>query len=194
MNKATQENTQVKETASLCGVYTFTKAILVTPEHFALDKKIGELHAQGLFATAKPLIDRLNRECETEVTVVKNLIPTVGRTAIANWLTQSSPSPASIRLNYTALGTGVVAPANGDVQLGTETYRKVIASETNSNNVAYATAFYTAVECSGTYTEAGVFMNGTGTANSGTLFSRVAVSITKTTSNTLTIDYTITIS
>ena len=131
---------------------------------------------------------------EEEVITVKNLIPTAGRAAIANWLTQASPSPASIKLNYTALGTGVTAPANGDTQLQTETYRKAVSSTTNSNNIAYATAFYTAAECSGTFTEAGIFMNGTGSANSGTLFSRVAISITKTTSQSLTIDYTITIS
>lgn len=183
-----------KEVAKMEGVYTFTLAKLVTPEHFALDAQISHLQKQGLHATALPLIKRLNAMCETEVTVVKNLIPTVGRSAIANWLTQASPSPASIRLNYTALGTGATAPANGDTQLQTETYRKAIASATNSNNVAYCTAFYTAPETSGTYTEAGIFMNATGTANSGTIFSRVAISITKTTSNTLTIDYTITIS
>lgn len=131
---------------------------------------------------------------EEQVTIVKNLIPTAGRTAIANWLTNSSPTPASMRLNYTALGTGATAPANGDVQLQTETYRKAIASATNSNNIAYCTAFYTAPETSGTFTEAGIFMNATGVANSGTLFSRVAISITKTTSQSLTIDYTITIS
>lgn len=187
-------NTTLQENTKLQGVYTFTLAKLVTPEHFALDAQISHLQKQGLYATALPLIKRLNAMCETEVTVVKNLIPTVGRSAIANWLTQASPSPASMRLNYTALGTGTTAPANGDTQLQTETYRKTIASATNSNNIAYCTAFYTAVECSGTYKEAGVFMNATGTANSGTIFSHVAIDITKTTSNTLTIDYTITIS
>lgn len=124
----------------------------------------------------------------------ENLIPTVGRTAIADHLTNASPSPASLRINYTALGSGTTAPANANTQLETEVYRKAVASQTKANNVAYYTAFYTATETSGTYREAGVFINGTGTANSGTLFSRVAINITKTTSETLTIDYTLTIS
>jgi hypothetical protein len=124
----------------------------------------------------------------------ENIIPTVARTAIANWLSNASPSPASIRINKTALGTGVTAPANGDTQLETETYRKDIASETNSDNVAYFTAFYTAPEVSGTFKEAGMFMNGSAGANTGTLFSRVAIDITKTTSESLTVDYEITIS
>ena len=123
----------------------------------------------------------------------ENLIPTAGRSAIASWLSQASPSPASVRINKTALGTGVNVPANGDTQLQTETYRKDVASETNSNNVAYFTAFYTAPEVSGTFLEAGMFMNGSAGANTGTLFSRVAINITKSTSETMTIDYTVTI-
>ena len=124
---------------------------------------------------------------------VDNLIPTVGRTMIANNLTNASPTNV-MKITHTALGTGAVAPANGDTQLGTETYRNAIASITNANNIAYATGFFSASECSGTYTEAGIFSNGTGSANSGVLLSRVAVSITKTTSQTLTIDWTLTIS
>lgn len=126
--------------------------------------------------------------------VYKNLIPTAGRAAIASWLTNVSPTPASmLRVNYTSLGTGVTAPANGDTTLQTETYRKAIASATSAANIAYMTAFYTAPEVSGTFFEAGLHIAGTGTVNTGTLFSRVAINITKTTSETLTIDYTVTI-
>jgi len=131
---------------------------------------------------------------EEKIYIVENLIPTIARTAIANYLSDATPSPASLRINYSALGTGVNAPANGDTQLQTETFRKDIASETNAANVAYFTAFYTAPEVSGTFKEAGLFFNATSTPNSGTLFSRVAIDITKTTSESLTIDYQITIS
>lgn len=196
------------EGASLKGVYTIKRAQLETPEHFAIDREIKRLHDlaaieeskgayvnfQKLMAEAQVLIEKLNRICKVDVFVYENLIPTAGRAAIANWLTQASPSPASMRLNYTALGTGTNTPANGDTTLQTETYRKAIASATNADNIAYCTAFYTAVETSGTFREAGIFMNATGTANSGVLFSRVAINVTKTTSVTLTIDYTITIS
>lgn len=122
-----------------------------------------------------------------------NLIPTVGRAAIANHLTDPSPSPTSLRINFTALGSGSTAPANGDTTLETETFRKAVASQTNLNNVAFATAFYTASEAVGTHNEAGLFIGATITPDSGTLFSRVAITITKTNTETLTIDYTITI-
>ena len=184
----------LKEKTVMRGVYTIKKAFLETKEHFALDRKIYWLQKFGFRKKAQECIDLLNRICRVEVYYYDNLIPTAGRAALASWLTSGSPTPASLRLNYTALGTGANAPANGDTQLQTETYRKAISSATSANNIAYATAFYTAIETSGTFTEAGVFMNGSAGANTGTLFSRVAVSITKTTSTTLTIDYTITIS
>lgn len=123
-----------------------------------------------------------------------NLLPTVGRTAVANHLTSSSPSPADLRINYVALGTGVTAPANGDTILQTEVYRNAVASETNANNIAYITGFFSATETTGTYREAGLFINGTASANSGTLLSRVAINITKSNTETLTLDWSLTIS
>ena len=128
-----------------------------------------------------------------KITIVENLIPTVARAAIAMHLTNVTPTPSALRITFSALGTGATAPANGDTLLQTETFRKAIASQTNSNNVAYATAFYTAAEVSGTFAEAGLFIAGSITANTGTLFSRVAISITKTLTETLTIDYTVTL-
>lgn len=121
-----------------------------------------------------------------------NLIPTVGRTLIANNLTSSSPDNDP-RINYVALGTGTTAPANNDTTLETETYRNTVASETNANNVAYITGFFNATENDGTYKEVGLFADATGVADSGILFSRVAIDITKSNTETLTIDYTITI-
>lgn len=123
-----------------------------------------------------------------------NIIPTAGRTAIANHLTSGSPSPTALRGNYIALGTGTNAPANGDTTLQTETYRKATASASNASNVGTITGFFTQTETSGTYREAGIFMGGTASANTGTLLSRVAINITKTTSQSLTIEWTITIS
>lgn len=125
-----------------------------------------------------------------------NLIPTAGRAAIANQLTSSSPSPDPLRINNCAVGTGTNAPANSDTQLQTESYRNNVASETNSTNVAYVTGFFGATECNGTYREAGLFIagSGTGNPNTGTLLSRVAINITKSNTETLTLDWTITIS
>jgi hypothetical protein len=129
---------------------------------------------------------------------VHNIVPTVGRAAIASWLGNVSASPATLYPNYCALGTGTNVPANGDTTLQTETYRNLVASRTNASNVAYITGFFSATEYPGagsvTLKEAALFIAGTASANTGTLFSRVAINISKSTSETLTLDWTITIS
>lgn len=123
----------------------------------------------------------------------RNIVPTVGRTMIANNLTNASPTNV-MKITHCALGSSGTAVANSDTQLGTEVYRNAIASITNASNIGYATGFFSATETSGTYAECGIFSNGTGTANTGVLLSHVLVSITKSTSVTLTLDWTLTIS
>jgi len=122
-----------------------------------------------------------------------NLIPTVGRAQIAKALEAALSAIGEVEINFTSLGTGLTAPANGDTTLETEVFRKSVASLTSSSNQVFVTAFYTAVEVTGTFKEAGLHINGTVTPNSGVLFSRVAIDVTKSASETLTIDYTITI-
>mgnify|MGYP001593860138 CR=1 FL=1 len=129
---------------------------------------------------------------EKEVKYYHNVVPTVGRTMIANNLTNASPTNTML-ITHAALGSNVTAPAIGDTQLGTETYRNAIASRTNAANVAYATAFFNQTEVTGTFKEAGIFSNGTGTANSGVIVSHVAIDITKTSTQKLTIDWTLTL-
>lgn len=120
-----------------------------------------------------------------------NIVPTVARTMIADNFANASPDN-SMLITHAALGTNVTTPANGDTQLGTETYRNAIASLTSSDNVVFATGFYTAGETSGTFKEAGIFSDATGTTNSGILVSHVAINVTKSSSETLTLDWTLT--
>lgn len=177
------------------GIYRFTVAKLVTPEHFELDEKIRERRELGL--PYLDLVRKLNAMCFTTVWEHANLIPTAGRQMLANNVTASSPDN-NPKINYSALGSGSITPANADTQLGGETYRKQVASATNASNVAYITAFYAATDTNGVYKEHGLFANASGTANSGVLFSRVllngGVGISKANTETLTIDYTITFS
>jgi hypothetical protein len=122
----------------------------------------------------------------------ENIVPTVGRALIAETLTNPSPS-SSMLASYMALGTGAATPANGDTRLQTETYRNAVASRTNADNVAYLTAFFDATEVSGTFNEAGIFCGGTASADSGVLLSHVAINVVKSNTETLTIDWTLTI-
>jgi len=153
-----------------------------------------DLVSEGLKIKGHWKFTLTNPDGSFEIKEYDNLVVTAGRTGIASHLTAGSPSPTSLRVNYVALGTGVTAPANGDTTLETEVYRNATASAANASNVATITGYYTATETSGTYKEAGLFMSGTASADTGTLLSRVAIDITKTVAQTLTIETTLTIS
>ena len=181
-----------KQSIGLKGVYTFTKAKLETKEQYALHEKIKHYLKEG--REAIDLIRKLNSICETKVFVEENIIVTSGKTMIANNLVATSPTDV-MRINYTALGDNATAVANGDTTLGNEVYRKTTASYTNSANIAYVTAFYTADEIEDTLHEAGLFSDATGDADNGVLFSHVLLNqptgIVKSNTETLTLDYQI---
>ena len=124
-----------------------------------------------------------------------NIVPTVGRSRIASALAGFIADEDDIKVNYSALGTGTTAPANGNTQLETETFRKLIASISTSNNIFYGTAFYLAGDTNGTFFEHGIFINGSASANSGIILSRVLLNaptgITKSATETLTIEHSI---
>lgn len=188
------QNIEFKETVALKGVYRFTKAKLETEKQWALQYEIQNAIKSGApFKFVKKLIQELNQICKTEVMIYQNLLPTVGRTMLADQLTNASPDNTPV-VNFIALGTGTTAPANGDTILETETYRNAVASITNANNIAYITGFFNATETNGTFREAGVFSDGTSSADTGILISRVAINITKSVTETLTLDWTLTIS
>lgn len=130
---------------------------------------------------------------EKQIFEYENLITEDAWEMIANNLTDPTPT-YSMLINKAVLGTGTTPPAITDHQLQTEVYRNNPASKSNAANLAYVTAYFAATEVSGTFREAGLVVDGTGTANSGLLFSHVAINITKTTSQTLTLDWTLTIS
>ena len=172
------------------GVYTFTKAFLDTPEHFALSEKIDEVRAAG--GDFMTLVRQLNQMCRTEVQVINNIVPTMGRENIINNMASATPTYSPL-INKFVVGSGTTAPADGDVTLETETYRNDIASRTNAANVGYFTGFLNATEFSGTIREAGLVADGTGTVDTGALQSRVALNTVKGATETLTMDWTYTL-
>ena len=205
------------KTKGFTGRYRVTKAKLETPAHFALNDqivlvrtKIGKVtelmrntdsrsqlrrlneDRKALSQEMRGMTQKLNHICKTEVKTYDNIVPTVGRTLIANNLTDATPDNTML-ISHAALGSNGAAVTNGDTILGTETYRNAIASITNASNIAYATAFYSATEVNGTFAEAGIVSDGTGSADTGILISHVLISVTKSASETLTIDWELTI-
>ncbi len=127
---------------------------------------------------------------EVQVLEYDNIVTAVCWAMIANNMFSATPTN-SMLVNKAALGTSTTTPATSQTQLVAEVYRNNIASKSNIANIGYATAYFNATETSGTYREAAIFSNGTATANSGVMVSRVAINVTKTTSQTLTIDWTL---
>ena len=96
----------------------------------------------------------------------------------------------TLAINKMLLGTGATgSAAASDTQLQTETYRNDTASGANSSNIAYVTAFFTQAEVTGTFTEFGNVIGGTGSANTGYLWSHLkGLNWVKDGVTTLTID------
>ena len=125
-----------------------------------------------------------------EVTYVKNMIVTAGKVSLAAGLFNSAKG----MITYHANGTSAVAPALSDTALTTELARKLISVRSSSSNVFTAQTFFTVTESNGTIREMGLFGDdATSTANSGTLFCKAAVNRTKSSAETLTTSWTVTI-
>lgn len=178
-------------------------ARLGLPNEWSIDERghINTFNAVICAVQAKKdaLLRQLYKELQSLTLVnqieVHNIIPTVGRAVIARWITGDNTYSGDDGANYGSLGTSATAPANGDTQLTTETYRKATSSVARSNNIAYLSNFYTATEVTGTFEEAGWHISGTGTVNTGQLLSHfLTTSIVKSSVESLTVESTLTIS
>jgi hypothetical protein len=122
-----------------------------------------------------------------------NMVVTTGKNSMADGLRGTETNNKGI-ITYCALGTGITAPAESDTKLQTEIFRKLISVREVSGNVATFTIFFTTAEAVGSLKEAGLFGdNASGTTDSGTLFCRVAINRTKTSNDTLTLAWSVTI-
>lgn len=123
---------------------------------------------------------------------VKNLVVTAGLTLLANRIADATPDSGCL-VNYIAVGTGVTAPAAGNTTLVTENARKQVASRTNSAAVAAISTTFNAGEVpTSTIGELGLFIDGTASANSGTLLARVLDTFAVTALDSVFVDWRIT--
>ena len=125
--------------------------------------------------------------------VVHNIIPTVGRSVIAQRFANTTTYTGVV--NYGAVGSSNTAPVNGDTTLTTETFRKAISSAAYASNIAYLSNFYSASDFTGTVEEAGWFIDGTSSVDTGQILSHfLTTTIAKAATETLTCESEITIS
>mgnify|MGYP000924038468 CR=1 FL=1 len=97
-------------------------------------------------------------------------------------------------VKYFAVGTGVTAPSEADTKLETEIERKQISVRGALGTVAHFRVFFNTSEANGVLKEIGLFGDtATITADSGVLFARALINKTKTSNETLTIDWSLSI-
>ena len=127
--------------------------------------------------------------------IYHNLVVDAGINSIAARLSGSDvPANKKGTITYCALGTGTTAPAAGDTTLETELVRKEISTRESTTDTATFRTFFTTDEGNGTLKEAGLFGDDASeTADSGTLFCHTAIDKTKTSSETLTVDWEVTV-
>lgn len=148
----------------------------------------------GWLERYRELSDAFHSKAARQVLECDNLCPTVGRAVIAQRLGGDTTYTGTV--NYLALGSGTTTPTNGDTTLATESYRSAITSQTVVNNIAYLSVFIAAGTATATHYEAGLFIDGTASADTGQLLSRVLFSpaVDKTALNSLSLDISLSVS
>lgn len=122
-----------------------------------------------------------------------NLVPLVLRASLASLISGTSVTP-TFMANYLAMGDDSTPAAAADVDLGNETIRGLFDDRSAVGEVAFLDKFFTADEVGGnSYEEVGIFVDGTGSADTGYLLSRVIVELSLASTETLTINASITI-
>ena len=136
---------------------------------------------------------------EKKVYEKDNLVTLAGKYAVAKRMANTNDS--TLHFSYFALGSSTTAPTVNDLTLGTEIFRKFKTTSSHGQN---ASTVWMRVETEidtaegpngGEYDieEIGLFIEGTTDPDSGLLFSRILETISKTDENTLTLEYTLTI-
>ncbi len=186
MHNDTAEKIQIK------GRHTFRNYDMSSPEAQRLELEIKNhaeqrsiWDARGHRARYLELLEQLKKFMTQEM-VVDNIVVTVGRSVLAQRLAATTTYTGTI--NYGALGSSATAVANGDTQLGTEVFRKLSPSASFTTNVAFIDFFYSKADTNGTYQEFGTFIDGSGSANSGQMFTHALTGgWTKTSSESMTV-------
>lgn len=120
---------------------------------------------------------------------VNNVVVTVGKTYLANWLTAATQSNYFMR--YIALGTGTTPASASDTALETELSTRVAGTLSNASNVWQNVASFGPGVNTGAVTESGIF----DLSSAGTMLARqVFPVVNKGAGDTLQVTWQITIS
>lgn len=117
------------------------------------------------------LIAELNKLCPVRQYEATNLVVGDGREVLAMLLAGETDYTGEITRG--ALGTDDTEPDASDSKLGAEVARKGFGTRNRSGTTIDLDFYYSKSDTDGTYEEFGLFIDGTDTADSGQLFSRL---------------------
>ncbi len=174
---------QLDMNGGLLGLHTFTDYL---PRCLQDQKLLDELEkwmSIGKGHIWKPKVEHLI----TDQVTYKNLTTTLGRGFLMQILCNTATGTNKYVTHF-GIGTSNTAANVADTQLGAETFRKSISSALDSTNTANISVFVGASEANFTWQEYGYFIDGTATANSGTILSHFIQSVAKSAPATKTVD------
>lgn len=130
---------------------------------------------------------------ELEIREWHNIVPMIVRSEFALLLTWTTPS-TTFNCNYCAIWTWSSTPQNTDVVLDNETKRQTFSNRYSVENVAFFDKFRASSDVWWTtVTECWLFCDWTAMVDTWFLLSRVLLNETMTTTETLTVNASITI-
>lgn len=135
------------------------------------------------------LKDCLTNKITKDTGWINNVVPTVGRTAIAKVMAGVATKANAGEITYCAVGTGIVTPNITGVKLTTEIDRTPTSgASTNVDNEVNIRAFFTTSQGNGTLKELGLFgEDASASVDSGTMFQWITFDVVKTSGETMTV-------
>ncbi len=160
---------QIHDCAGIQGIITFTNFMLSSDRARAIDeylRTVASINKRDF----DMWIDELRRTCTTRELVVHNLVVLAARAEMAKRLIGTQAYTGTV--NYGAIGTGSTAVADSDTVLDTEAARVMIATKTQTDDEVSLDFYFNKASANGTFEEFGLFIDGTGSADTGLMFNR----------------------
>jgi hypothetical protein len=115
----------------------------------------------------------------------KNLVTNKGLEFLSSLLIGEQDKDFTV---YLAMGSGKAAPTPIDIKLENETIRKIVSTKQRQGNLVRFRVFFLNTEANGQYEEFGIFVLGSDAKDSGILFNRLTVPISKFSNQVLSVE------
>jgi hypothetical protein len=176
---------KLKEHSGIEGIITFQNYSIDTLRAQQIDEYLAS-RPQISPEKYREYMRELRQLCRRRILTVNNQVILAARAELAKRLVGTYAYTGVI--NYGALGSGSTAISDADTVLDTEVARALVATATQTNDTAAIDFYFSKASTNGTYAEFGMFIDGTGSADSGLLFNRALTGgWTKSSSEAMTV-------